>query len=61
MKCQDEVAKMCMKAIKYKKYANIRRCDKCCIDCNNPCGNLCDIALELKNKAIEEDDHVKDR
>lgn len=46
MKCQDEVAKMYMKAIKYKKYAEVRDCEKCCLFCEGKCDQVCDKALE---------------
>ena len=53
MKCTEKIDIYCIQVIKYKKYAEIRRCDKCCIDCLEPCSYLCDKALELKNMAIE--------
>lgn len=46
MKCKDEVSKMCMKAIKYKKYAEVRDCEKCCLFCEGKCDQVCDKALE---------------
>lgn len=53
MRCAEKVDIYCMQVIKYKKYAEIRRCDKCCIDCLEPCSYLCDKALEFKNMTIE--------
>jgi len=53
MRCAEKVDIYCMQAIKYKKYAEIRRCNKCCIDCLEPCSFLCDKALEFKNMSIE--------
>ncbi|GFN35349.1 hypothetical protein TXYLGN1_11360 [Tepidimicrobium xylanilyticum] len=46
MKCSEEVSKMCMQAIKYKKYAEIRDCEKCCLYCKSKCDHACDKALE---------------
>jgi len=45
-KCEDKIDKYCRQAIAYKKYAEVRRCDKCCIGCMEPCGNICEKALE---------------
>ena len=50
MKCEEYVSGYCMQAIKYKKYAKIRRCDKCCLGCMEPCGNICKIALEINEE-----------
>lgn len=44
MKCPEEVSKMCMQAIKYKKYAEIRQCEKCCLYCQNKCDEVCEKA-----------------
>lgn len=46
MKCEQEASKHCMQAIKYKKYAEIRDCEKCCLYCIKLCDNVCDKALE---------------
>ena len=46
MKCSEEVSKMCMQAIKYKKYAEVRDCEKCCLYCKSKCDHACDKALE---------------
>jgi hypothetical protein len=53
MKCEEKVDQYCRQVIKYKKYAEIRRCNKCCIDCLDPCSYLCDKALEFKNMTTE--------
>ena len=53
MKCEEKVDIYCMQAIKYKKYAEIRRCDKCCIGCLEPCSHLCSKSLEIVTKTIE--------
>ena len=58
MKCKEKVGQYCRQAVSYKKYAEYRSCDKCCVDCNDPCGNLCDKALEIKNKSIEGDGYA---
>lgn len=50
MKCNQESSGYCMQAIKYKKYAEIRRCNKCCLHCDEPCSNICKVALELRDK-----------
>ena len=41
MKCEDYVAGFCTKKIKYKKYAEIIGCNKCCLDCRNKCEEFC--------------------
>ena len=46
MKCSEEVAKLCIKAIKYKKYAKVRDCEKCCFYCSSKCDNVCEKVLE---------------
>ena len=53
MRCEEKADKYCMKAIRYEKYAEYRRCNQCCIGCNDPCGYLCGKALEVMNKRIE--------
>lgn len=53
MKCEEKVGQYCRQAVKLQKYAEYRRCNKCCIDCLEPCSYLCDKALEFKNMAIE--------
>lgn len=50
MKCEDKIDKGCRQAIIYKKYAEIRRCDKCCLECLEPCSNICKIALEINKE-----------
>ena len=50
MKCEEEILGYCMQAIKYKKYAEVRRCDKCCLECAEPCGNICDTALTINKE-----------
>ncbi len=57
MKCEEKVDQYCMQAIQYKRYAKVRRCNKCCIGCMELCGNLCDKALELKNNIVEGESH----
>lgn len=57
MICEEKIGQYCRQTVSYKKYAEIRRCDRCCIDCSNPCGNLCDKALELKNNIVEGESH----
>ncbi len=46
-KCEEKIDKYCRQAITYKKYAEVRRCDRCCIGCMELCGNVCDKALEI--------------
>lgn len=46
MKCGDYIAGHCGKAIKYKKYAEVRRCNKCCLECKFRCDEVCEKALE---------------
>ncbi len=53
MICKDYISGYCKQAIEYKKYAEYRRCDRCCIDCLEPCSYLCRKALEIINKTIE--------
>lgn len=43
MKCEDYVAGFCTKKIKYKKYAEIIGCNKCCLDCKDKCLEICSI------------------
>jgi len=43
MKCEEYVADHCTKKIKYKKYAEVIGCDRCCLDCKNKCENICDV------------------
>ena len=53
MKCEEKVAQYCRQAIKLQKYAEYRRCNKCCIGCLEPCSHLCSKALEIMTKTIE--------
>lgn len=46
MKCSEEVSGMCMNAIKYKKYAEVRDCENCCLYCKEKCDHVCEKALE---------------
>ncbi len=48
MKYEEEVSKMCMQAIKYKKYAEARQCEKCCLYCQNRCDEVCEKAKEVE-------------
>ena len=41
MKCEEYIAGLCRKAITYKKYAEVRDCNKCCLDCKDKCDNVC--------------------
>ena len=61
MICDKKAGQYCRQAAKHEKYAKYRGCNKCCIDCIELCGNLCDKALEIKNKSIEGDNCVRDR
>ena len=49
MKCEEKSGKYCMQAIKYKKYAEVRSCGKCCIECIDICIHLCDKAKDRGN------------
>lgn len=53
MKCEEKVSKYCRQAIIYKKYAEIRRCDRCCIDCMKLCSNICDKALDINKSELK--------
>ena len=53
MICEEKVGQYCRQAVRLEKYAEYRRCNKCCIECNNPCSYLCSKALEIINKTIE--------
>jgi len=55
MICEEKIGQYCRQAVSYKKYSEYRRCDKCCINCDTLCGNLCTKALELINKDVEGD------
>ncbi|WP_236910164.1 hypothetical protein [Clostridium sp. Cult3] len=46
MKCEEEVAGYCAKKVKYKKYAEILGCNKCCLRCKRKCDEVCEKALE---------------
>ena len=50
MICEDKVDKYCRQAITYEKYVKYRGCNKCCISCIEPCGNLCFKVLEHREK-----------
>ena len=52
MKCEEKAAGHCMMAIKYKKYAEYRRCNKCCVGCMELCGNVCEKALDLMKEDV---------
>ena len=54
MKCEDKIGEYCRQAITYRKYAKYRRCNKCCIECLEPCGNICPIAIEINEKKAYE-------
>ncbi len=41
-KCEDKIDKYCRQAITYKKYAETRKCEMCCIDCKNRCKEICE-------------------
>lgn len=53
MRCEEKVGQYCRQAVKLEKYVQYRRCNKCCIDCLEPCSYLCRKALEIINKTIE--------
>jgi len=53
MRCTEKVDIYCMQAIKYKKYAEVRRCEDCCIDCLDICANICSKALEIRQRYLE--------
>ena len=44
MKCEEYIAGYCGEVVRYRKYVEIRRCDKCCLDCIKKCDELCDKA-----------------
>lgn len=44
MKCDRNISKMCLNAIQYKKYAEVRQCEKCCLYCKNRCHEVCEKA-----------------
>lgn len=46
MKCKEKIGEYCTKAISCKKYTEYRKCDKCCLECNDKCDFICDKALE---------------
>lgn len=50
MICEEKIDQYCRQAVACKKYAEIRRCDKCCIGCMEPCGNICPVALEINEE-----------
>ena len=47
MRCEERIKEYCRQAVIYKKYADIRRCNKCCIGCMELCGNVCEKALDI--------------
>lgn len=53
-KCEQEIAGHCYMAITYKKYAEVRDCEKCCLKCEEPCGNMCDKALKINMEGAYE-------
>lgn len=53
MKCKERVSKYCRQAITYKKYAEIRKCNKCCIGCLELCGNVCNKALDINKSELK--------
>ena len=57
MRCEEKIGAYCRQAVSYKKYAEYRRCDRCCIDCLEPCSYLCSTALRIMNWKIEGEDH----
>lgn len=52
-RCENKIDKYCENAIKYEKYAETRRCKKCCIECVEPCNNICHDALEIREKGVK--------
>lgn len=53
-RCEDKAGEYCKQAIRYKKHANIIRCDLCCMGCLEPCGNICNKAVELNAQSAYE-------
>lgn len=49
MNCEEKVSYYCRQAVTYKKYAEMRRCDKCCIECKNHCDYICERVAEDKD------------
>ncbi|HHV37878.1 MAG TPA: hypothetical protein GXX70_00085 [Tepidimicrobium sp.] len=49
-KCEDKINIYCRQAITYKKYAQYRECNKYCLECLEPCGNICKIALDINEE-----------
>jgi hypothetical protein len=52
MKCEEKIGEYCRQAVTYRKYADIRRCNNCCIECEEPCSNICEKALDINQKRI---------
>ncbi len=50
MRCEEKISQYCRQAITYKKYAQYRDCNKCCLECLEPCGNICDTALTINKE-----------
>lgn len=53
MICEDKVKEYCRQVLFIEE--RYRKCKRCCLNCNEPCGNYCRWTLELKNRAIEGD------
>ena len=43
MKCPDNVGEYCATKIKYKKHAEVIGCNKCCVNCEDRCLEVCSI------------------
>ena len=50
MICEEKIDQYCRQAVAYKKYAEIRRCDKCCQGCGEPCSHICKRVVEYESK-----------
>lgn len=55
MKCEEYVSGYCRQAVMYKKYAEVRDCEKCCVYCNDPCSNICQKALTIREENVDGD------
>jgi len=46
MNCRYEIAGLCKQALDYKKYAEERKCQKCCRNCKTKCDYFCNKTKE---------------
>lgn len=52
MKCEERIGEYCRQAVSYKKFAEYRRCDRCCIDRIEIAEEIADVEIMLEQMKL---------